>query len=300
LTGLTPGQAYDTRLYIRNWDGAGNPFDRSQIIQFDLNGDGGAERSVRINPDNSLQNAPAFPVANAAYALSYNFVAQTASEIIKINQTGGGTFHLYGLTNELTNRRPINSLYSTGLGVNGGRLGGGTPDPHYVLVSGPQGTPGSQALTIDNHPAWAGNDDASAFISVANPGTTDIAAGTYQFRTTFDLTGFNPATADLTLTMFADDTLQEVRLNGVAVPGINFSGFTLDTGKTFSINSGFISGINTLDFLSVNGGAGPNPGGFRVDLSGSAVPVPEPSALALLVLGGVTMVGAAARRRVKR
>jgi hypothetical protein len=60
LNGLTPGQAYDTRLYVRNWEAGTDTNDRSQLVQFDTNADGAYDRALRINPDDSSQNAPDF------------------------------------------------------------------------------------------------------------------------------------------------------------------------------------------------------------------------------------------------
>jgi hypothetical protein len=120
-------------------------------------------------------------------------------------------------------------------------------------------------------------------------------------QTTFDLTGFIPSTAELVMSIWADNAVHDIKLNGVstglslihpAATAFNFAG-----GKTFSVNSGFVSGINTLEFLLVNDPpAGPT--GLRIDLSGTAMLVPEPGTMTLLLIG-VALAAVARRRRSK-
>ena len=54
--------------------------------------------------------------------------------------------------------------------------------------------------------------------------------------------------------------------------------FEVGHEKRFSetINTGFIAGVNTLDFVVNNGGPGINPTGVRVELSGTANRQPPP------------------------
>jgi hypothetical protein len=237
--------------------------------------------------------------------LSYNYIADATGTInVNLLQVGNGTFHVYGLSNEVTNRRPIDSLWSTGLDASGARLVGGVADPHYTLLPG--AAQGTVAIAIANHPAWALNDAASGFIGVADPGPTNTAAGEYNYQTSFDLTGFAPDTTLLTLTMYADNRVNDVLVNGVST-GINFAGFAAqanaNTGKTFTIDASllpvgtFLSGINTLEFRTANDSP-VGPSGFRVDLSGSAEAIPEPSTFVLAGLGGLALL-AARRRRTK-
>ncbi|MEX0641925.1 MAG: lamin tail domain-containing protein, partial [Pirellulales bacterium] len=261
LTGLSVGQPYDLRLYHRQW---GAVFDRSHHIEFDTDNDGGADRMVRLNPDDASSAAPDFTNPNQAYALSYTYVARASSVVVRIFQTGGGTWHFYGLTNEVTDRRPINSLYGTGLGDGGRRLVQGEADPHYTLQPG--AAQGTTAIAITNHPAWAANDAGSGFIGVVEPGTANVAGGPYVYRTNFDLTGFNPATAEITMTLWADNNVTDVLLNGVST-SIAFAGFDQNTGRTFRLTTGFQPGVNTLEFQTTNDSG---PGGFRADLGGTA------------------------------
>ena len=104
LESLTPGQQYDTRLYVRVWDteGSGRPID----ISFDDGGDG---IDIDAFPSNPLQmdrpNLEGYASVHSAYFLSYDFVAQsTELDIIAAVPAGAagnsGSFHLYGLTNQ--------------------------------------------------------------------------------------------------------------------------------------------------------------------------------------------------------
>ncbi|MGI9240363.1 MAG: hypothetical protein ACR2RV_06150 [Verrucomicrobiales bacterium] len=101
LTGLTPGITYDFRYYMRQWT---DQITRQQDFLFDGDGDNVFEDSVTISQDDATQAPPSLGAANQAYALSYVYTAGASGTLnLQINQTptGGGTFHLYGLTNQI-------------------------------------------------------------------------------------------------------------------------------------------------------------------------------------------------------
>ena len=162
----------------------------------------------------------------------------------------------------------ITTLFNTGLAA------GGSVDPHYSLIeSNDESFPGPNAI-VANPPAgaWLSNTVTSKWISPStnqsqvNGGNAD---GNYTYRTTFDLTGLDPGSASIT-GQWATDNGGLIKLNGNSTgqtTGIEeFGGFT-----PFSISTGFVSGVNTLDFV-VNNYPGPdfNPTGLRVELSGTA------------------------------
>ena len=184
--------------------------------------------------------------------------------------SGLGVFFASNTPPPVGDFQTISTLFSSGLDAAGAVLSPGAADPHYQFTASAYSTPppNISATVIQNHPAWLANDTSSSWLGPVNPGTTDVPAGAYNFRTTFDLTGFQPAGAGLVMNFSVDNDLSDVLLNGIS-KGIAFSGFNAFSGN-FTLTNGFVSGTNTLDFLTVNGGPGNNPAGFRVKLSGTA------------------------------
>jgi hypothetical protein len=84
-----------------------------------------------------------------------------------------------------------------------------------------------------------------------------------------------------------------VKLNNQVIS--TASGFTDWT--SFAANSGFVAGVNKLDFVVSNWAQnGGNPTGLRVEFAASSVAaVPEPETYAML-LGGLALLGVTARR----
>jgi len=168
--------------------------------------------------------------------------------------------------------RSIGRLFNTGVGTNGVVQAAGTLDPHYFITAAAQGTVGTNATVILNHPAWLANDATSSWIGVLNPGANNVNAGVYSYQTTFSLAGFIPRTAQLSISVAVDNDLNNVLINGVP-SGLGASGFAT-FNPPLLLTSGFVAGLNTLEFRTINqDGPGPNPHGFRATLSGTALAV---------------------------
>ena len=173
--------------------------------------------------------------------------------------------------------RQIPTLFNTGVGIDGQVLAPGARDPHYTVTLSAENVtppPPAAALVIEGHPAWLANDDTSSWLGPVNPGTVNVAAGDYRDRTTFVLTGFDPASAALTLAIAADNRLKNVFLNGVA-QGISFADYS-KFSSNFRLGSGFVPGTNTLEFLWANDTTAANPAGFRAKIGGTARALASP------------------------
>ncbi len=194
---------------------------------------------------------------------------------------------------------PIAGLFGTGLSAAGAPLADGAVDPHYSLIQTPDPTryPTGNAIVEDgtrspiSDGTWLFNTATSKWIGPEF--YTNNAPGTppeYVYRYILNLAGYDPATAELH-GYWATDNTGIIYFNENPT-GNTCSGFASLTA--FSITSGFVPGINFLDFHVGNGGTGFT--GLRVEtLAGTAQSgVPEPATLTLLALGGLSIV---ARRR---
>jgi hypothetical protein len=179
-------------------------------------------------------------------------------------------------------------LFNTGVNAVNAQLPLGSVDPHWTVVENGNlsafvlnnQAPGPYVVTPTALWIWQQAD--------GNPGGV-----TRTLRQTFDLTGFDPTSAQIT-GRYATDNAGIIQLNGVTV-GVASASFSAFTG--FSLTTNFVAGINTLDFVTTDFGA---PSALIVDqLDLKASPLsttaPEPTTLALLALGGAIVV----RRRRK-
>jgi hypothetical protein len=189
--------------------------------------------------------------------------------------SGQGLFYAGNVQPPAGEPQNIPTIFNTGADANHDTLSPGVPDPHYLLTVSAQSAPPPPpiaATVIQNHPAWLANDTLSSWIGPVNPGTANVQAGEYRYRTTFDLAGFDPAAAQIALSVAADNRVNDVLLNGASsgVSFVGFSGFSPD----FILATGFIGGTNTLEFVTANDTTTPNPAGFRARLNGTAPAVP--------------------------
>ena len=132
------------------------------------------------------------------------------------------------------------------------------------------------------------DNSLSGWVSPTASGNAGVG-GFYTYSLTFDLTGFNAATALITGT-FGTDNDGAILLNGATVKTTGFADFGAPTA--FTMNTGFLAGLNTISVKVDNGG---DPTAFRVEFSSATASVggssvPEPSTL-LLMIGGLIVIG---------
>ncbi|MFP4055548.1 MAG: LamG domain-containing protein [Candidatus Brocadiia bacterium] len=186
LSGLLPGGRYDARLFARQWDPGSV---REAIIGFDVDGDGTFDNQVTV--DQNHATSVGFSDDRQAYALSYEFVAESEQATITFGQTyGNQSWHLYGFTNELVEPPPNppgevlvrgvltcdnayqfflstdDSVLGTPIGANhGGSMDWATPEgwdffvpveqPLYLHVVGTNAGPGHAGLMANFElPEW--------------------------------------------------------------------------------------------------------------------------------------------------
>jgi hypothetical protein len=202
----------------------------------------------------------------------------------------------------------IPTLFNTGVDASGNPLAVGSVDPHYQLVSFPAGSGfNSNSFVADTsqvpiNGAWVSPGSIARWIgpttNVVNMPSSSTT-GDYIYQTTFDLTGFDPASAVITGQWTVDDTSQGIVLNGNDM-GNSISGAgAFSSFKSFTLNTGFIAGINTLQFKVTNAVVPDltNPSGLVVIMSGTANVVPEPASVISIAVGlGLVMM----RKRLRR
>lgn len=164
------------------------------------------------------------------------------------------------------------------------------------------------AFLVTNNPGWVGfsGPQTARWISF-NSGASNPGGSPYRFRTTFDLSGLDPTTASLTYRCAVDNNFFGYVLNGGAAvgggaggTGGGICGVISGFGATQTINSGFVSGVNTWEF-DVTGDATTD--GLIVDVqSFTASPLnstaaPEPGTTAMLATGLLGLVGFTLRQR---
>lgn len=180
----------------------------------------------------------------------------------------------------------ISTLFNTGVDALGAPSPDNASELHYVLAQVPSGTTDLRVARSSSNtfpfPYWVGDTVKSAWIGPNSGSAMSGPPGSYDYRTTFDLSGLNAASALISGQWSADDFGLDIKLNGTST-GNTAAGF--QKFYSLTINSGFIDGVNTLDFIVFNNpGNATNPTGLRTELVGTAA-VPEPASMALLGAG---------------
>ncbi|MFO1512611.1 MAG: lamin tail domain-containing protein, partial [Verrucomicrobiota bacterium] len=175
---------------------------------------------------------------------------------------------------------PIPGLFNSGVNTNGALLAPGSVDPHYRLIQSPDPSfPGPNAIVLnDSYPigAWLPNGPNSKWVAPKEDESGGNSDGDYTYRIVFDLTGLDPTTAIINGVWTSDNNGIALRLNDITTGFANDGNFGA-LNSSFTITNGFVDGTNTLDFVLNNAPCGcANPTGLRVELNGTANPLPPP------------------------
>lgn len=149
------------------------------------------------------------------------------------------------------------TIYPTGVDNSYNLLAGGAFDPHYTQHMEGESQPYPQATVLSSGSFWWQWPQSTTGKWIAPGDSFDTGKrGWCKFRTTFDLAGLDPATARID-GMWTCDQYGSIQLNWAE------TGNTLVDGDykslhQFSVTSGFVAGVNTLDFRVYfpDGGAG--------------------------------------------
>ena len=178
----------------------------------------------------------------------------------------------------------IPGLFNTGVDNLGVLLANGAVDPHYALTVSNDPIdrgPSAFVVTPNGFPfgPWILQGPNSKWIAPKTDQSVGNNFGPYVYRITFSLAGFDPATATISGLYSTDNNGTDVRINGVSTgqttPLTAYTAFF-----PLSITSGFVAGVNTIDFFLFNDPGSPsgdNPTGLRVEISGTAAPLPTPT-----------------------
>lgn len=156
-------------------------------------------------------------------------------------------------------------LFSTGVDGAGGKLPGGTPDPHWSIVAGPRIKSPKPAVVMSTSVDYGYVQSSTAeWVWVKADGLGQLRPYTFEIR--FNVPAGKAARATLTGRWALDD-VGNINLNGKKAIGTgtdlsepaasNYLQF-----NDFSISRGFVVGENILQFIVHDTGT---PGGLVVD-----------------------------------
>lgn len=188
---------------------------------------------------------------------------------------------------------PITGLFNTGQSTTG------TADNYWTIVAPPGA--GQVVSPVEVPVIWLPNTSASSWewsSTTGLPAGTPSAPVTYTFRHLFILdTSFIASTTLITGRWATDNVGTQILVNGNV---FNQTSPGFDSWSAFSLNSGFVSGLNIIDFVVEDYGY---KGGFRAEwLSAEAdlTPVPAPEPITWVLMGSALVAIGVFKRRISQ
>ena len=195
-------------------------------------------------------------------------------------------------------------VYGTGVLNDGVSAPVSAVDLHYKIIATSDYYT-SQTIPLESTDAYVWpltgfvqSGDSSQWISLSEI-TNGFPIGWYTFRTTFDLTGYDPNTFSISGNWAMDNCTigPAMLLNGVDTGNELFSNEDSERFRQlypFTITSGFQTGLNTLDFVVFNWGG---PTALLVSMQSSAAySVPETSSVMMAAIGLLLITAMAMKR----
>jgi uncharacterized protein (TIGR03437 family) len=178
-----------------------------------------------------------------------------------------GTLFKLALALPTTSGQSAIPLFSTGVYVTEGQ------DTSYQIVTDTTGeiSAPAQAFAVTSLPVGWATIPGAVWVAPSADQSNSTRANcclnsSDHYRITFSLADLNPSTTTLTLSLAADDYV-DVLLNGQTV-FTHPSTSMWSSPASFVVNSPFVAGTNTLDFLVSNAGGGPT--GLIASIAGTA------------------------------
>lgn len=202
-----------------------------------------------------LNNQPIPGATDATFSLASASDTDAGAYVVRVSNAYGSADSAPAI---LRIAQAIPGLFNTGVDDSGSALPDGAVDSHYVFTQNADSSTtatlvqDSTVFPIVTGP-WLPNTANSKWIGPRSE-TSGAALGDYTYRITFNLEGLDPATARIAGMWAADDGGTDILINGQSTGQTTASGFTALT--PFSITTGFIAGLNTLDFRLNNSAVG--------------------------------------------
>jgi hypothetical protein len=210
---------------------------------------------LKDNVEITGENAATLTIASAASSDAGTYTVRVSNVAGSITSTGAVLTVL--------EPAPPGVVFNTGVGPDGTALPDNAVDPHYVLLVNPDGA--SADALVENSTVfpivtgpWVANEDTSKWIGprfeTSGAAGGAGAAGDYTYRITFEIGGFDPASARLIGEWSTDNEGVDIFVNGTSNGQPNTGQFPVYT--PFVLTAGFAHGANTVDFKLNNSAVG--------------------------------------------